>query len=247
MTIPAGRGRVLTVLFTTWFLANALTHLLLWIFSGKIYYQLPFVWLNLAEMSIAALNLVLPLLAVRFVLRERSGLSEGFGWRWTGGAVVFWGVLGFLALMGVAAVANPLFRNVTLPYGAPGMAGPGTRWEFLFLTLHLLIFPALGEEMMFRGFLQTRLTDLYGPTAGVLIPAVLFAFRHHPSDIYFGLVNQVPLSGWLNRAVQLYLGAVLFGIARHHARSTWASWLMHMLILFFILMTSGILKRALGI
>jgi membrane protease YdiL (CAAX protease family) len=244
--IPARKGRILTVLITTWFLANALTHLFLWFFSGKIYYQLPFIWLNLAEMSIATLNLVLPLLAVRFMLRKKASLSEDFGWRWTGSAVLFWGVLGFLALMGVATIANPLFQNVTLPYGAPGMAGPANRWEFLFLTLHLLIFPALGEEMMFRGFLQTRLTGLYGPTAGILLPAVLFAIRHHPSDIYFGLVNQVPLPGWLNRAVQLYLGAVLFGIVRHHARSTWASWLMHMLILLFILITSGILKQALG-
>ena len=233
------------VLLLTWLAANSMTHLILWLASGKIYYQLPFVWLILSEASIGVLNLILPLLAVKTILREEMSPGAAYGWRWEGGTTVLWGLLGFLALMGLASVSNQLFHYRTLSYGAPGMAGPVTREHYLMLTLHLLIVPALGEEMMFRGFLQTRLTTLYGAWIGILLPAALFALRHHPSDIYFGLVNHVPPEAWLNRALQLYGGAVIFGLVRHHARSTWASWLMHMLILLYILVTGGILKTLL--
>ena len=83
---------------------------------------------------------------------------------------------------------------------------------------------------------------MYGATAGILVPAALFAFRHHPSDIYFGIVNQVPPAGWANRAVQLYLMAVVFGLVRHFARSTWASWMLHMMIIIMTIITGGFLR-----
>jgi hypothetical protein len=34
--------------------------------------------------------------------------------------------------------------------------------------------------------------------------------------------------------LQLYLGAIVFGLVRHWAQSTWASWLMHQGILVLI-------------
>jgi membrane protease YdiL (CAAX protease family) len=126
------------------------------------------------------------------------------------------------------------------------MAGPRSGMDYLIFALMLLIFPALGEETMFRGFLQTRLTAMYGSATGILVPAALFAIRHHPSDIYFGIVNHVPLTGWLNRGVQLYLGAVIFGLVRHSARSTWASWILHMMVIFLILILGGVFRGILG-
>jgi hypothetical protein len=64
--------------------------------------------------------------------------------------------------------------------------------------------------MMFMGFPQTRLTALFGSFTGILLPAVLFAGRHHPSDSYFGIVNRVLPAGWFNHGIQLCLGAVIF-------------------------------------
>jgi len=63
----------------------------------------------------------------------------------------------------------------------------------------LLVLPAACEEMMFRGFLQGYCTRLFGSAAGLLLPAVLFAVRHHPSDIYFGLLNHASAAAWANR------------------------------------------------
>ena len=82
------------------------------------------------------------------------------------------------------------------------------------LALMLILLPAAGEEMMFRGFLQGYCSRFFGRTLGLLLPAVLFAMRHHPSDIYFGHLNHASPAAWANRFTQLYRGALVFGFAR---------------------------------
>ncbi len=237
-----GRGRVVAVLLVTWLVANSLTHVVVALATGDTYYKLPLYWMIGAEASIAFLNFVLPILAVRYLLKEPVSFRSSFGWRWTGWKIPVLGIGGFVAVMLLSMGTDRLF-GTTIQYGAAGMAGPVTRANYLVFTLMLLIFPAFGEETMFRGFLQTRMTAMYGATAGILIPAVLFAIRHHPSDIYFGVVNHVPAAGWANRAIQLYAGAVIFGLARHFARSTWASWLLHVLIILMILVFGGFFRQ----
>jgi membrane protease YdiL (CAAX protease family) len=242
----AGRGAIVATLLLTWFAANALTHLVVAVTTGGIYYQLPLYALLGAEASIAFLNFLLPVLAVRFVLGERVSFSAGFGWRWTGWRIPALAVAGFAAFILVSMACDRAFGNRIIAYGAAGMAGPVSRADYLVMALMLLVLPALGEETMFRGFLQTRLTTMFGAWAGILIPAALFAVRHHPSDIYFGIVNHVPPAGWANRGVQLYVGAVIFGLVRHWARSTWASWAFHMMIIVLILVLGGFFGRIIG-
>jgi membrane protease YdiL (CAAX protease family) len=246
-TPSVARGRVLAVLLATWFIANSLTHILVYIATGGIYYQLPLMGLLGAEASIGFLNFLLPILAVRFVLREPVSFAKTFGWTWTGWKVPALGIGGFALFMAFSTVTDKVFANASIQYGGPGMAGPRTWTDYLIFTLMLLIFPALCEETMFRGFLQTRITTMYGPAAGILVPAVLFAVRHHPSDIYFGILNHVPLAGWVNRGVQLYVGAIIFGLVRHYARSTWASWLLHMMVIILILILGGFFRAVLGL
>ncbi len=232
----------LVVLLASWFTANALTHVIVALATGGIYYQLPLYGMLGAEASIAFLNFIIPLIALRLFLKEKVSFSGTLGWRWTGWRVPVFAVGGFIVFMLLSMVTNWLFANQSIQYGGPGMAGPRSATDYLIFTLMLLIFPALGEETMFRGFLQTRLTATYGPATGILVPAVLFAVRHHPSDIYFGILNHVPLAGWLNRGIQLYLGAIIFGLVRHYARSTWASWLFHMMIILMILILGGFFR-----
>jgi membrane protease YdiL (CAAX protease family) len=107
----------------------------------------------------------------------------------------------------------------------------------------LLLLPAAGEEMMFRGFLQGYCTRLLGRAAGLLIPAVLFAARHHPSDVYFGRLHHASLAAWANRFLQLYVCALILGLVRQKAGSVWASWLMHMGIIVLMIVV-GQLWRA---
>lgn len=243
--VPA-RGRVLLILFFTWLVANGLTHVMVLAMTGGIYYQLPLLALLGAEASISFLNFFLPILAIRYLLKEPFSFAGSFGWRWTGWKVPVLAFFGFVAFILLSMGSNWLFANKIIPYSAPGMSGPVSRMDYLIEMLILLIFPALGEETMFRGFLQTRLTAIYGTIAGILVPAVLFAIRHHPSDIYFGIINHVPPAGWANRAVQLYLGAIIFGLVRYFAHSTWASWLLHMMIISLIIIGGGFLRSLLS-
>jgi len=240
------KGRVLLILFSTWLVANGLTHAIVLILTGGIYYKLSFL-LNIgSEASISFLNFLLPIFAIHYILKEPLSFTRSFSWSWTGWKVPTLACCGFIAFMLVCMISNWLFANKIISYGAPGITGPVSRTDYLIFVLILLIFPALCEETMFRGFLQTRLTAMYGTIAGILVPAALFAIRHHPSDIYFGIINHVPPAGWANRAVQLYFGAIIFGLVRHFARSTWASWIFHMMIIIMTIILGGFLQGLLS-
>ena len=123
-----------------------------------------------------------------------------------------------------------------------------SRGDLIFLAIYLVVLTPAGEETMHRGFLQRGFTDAFGGTIGVLIPAILFGLRHLPSDLYFGWMHHSPPVAYINRFLQLYLGALIWGLARHYTRSTWASWIPH--ILYIIIPTfvmGGLLKAIFGL
>jgi hypothetical protein len=39
-----------------------------------------------------------------------------------------------------------------------------------------------GEEIMFRGYLQSGFSQRFGPLAGLLVAALLFMLRHTPAE-----------------------------------------------------------------
>jgi membrane protease YdiL (CAAX protease family) len=111
------------------------------------------------------------------------------------------------------------------------LAMPGQRLtrvaELAAAVALLWVLTAAGEEMMFRGWMQTILTRDYGAWVGIGVAALLFGLRHVPMDVHAGLSQQAPPSAWISRMLQLCAGAAVFGVARHRARSTWASWITH--------------------
>jgi hypothetical protein len=109
------RGRILLVLLATWFSANALTHIAVAIATGGIYYRLPLLGLLGAEASIGFLNFFLPILAVRYILREPVSFAESFGWRWTGWkvpALAGGGFIVFLARDPAGRAASSRWRRI---------------------------------------------------------------------------------------------------------------------------------------
>lgn len=221
-------GQGLGLMLTVWFLANFVPHGLIYLFTGKLYFQFsPYAGFT-AEMSIMALNLLLPLLALRYLSPARPpSLREALAWRWRGWSTLGWGVVGY-----ALGVALALAINVGLgpPFSYGAGIRPTSRIELLFLLLTLVILIAvttLGEETMFRGYLQTELTERYGAWVGILVPALLFGLRHLPSDLFYG--HGASPSMWVSRLSQLYLGAIVFGLMRHAARSTASTWIMHLL------------------
>ena len=59
---------------------------------------------------------------------------------------------------------------------------PGTYLHLPEVWLLLLFFPALFEEIIFRGFLQPRLAQRYGLHRGIFLVGIIWAAFHFPSD-----------------------------------------------------------------
>ena len=215
-------GKLLALL-GAWLIANFVPHLIVFLATGKIYYQLPAVWMIVAEGSIMVLNLILPIAALRYLFRQTGDIGASLGWRWTGWQSLWMGLLGFLAFLLVSIATQLLIGD---PLATPGLRFDNLTELALGMVL-LLALTAAAEETMFRGWIQATLTQDYGAWLGVGVTLLLFGLRHLPMDLYAGLSQRVPASAWISRILQLYLGALVFGIVRHRARSTWASWIVH--------------------
>jgi membrane protease YdiL (CAAX protease family) len=103
---------------------------------------------------------------------------------------------------------------------------PGTFFHYPEASLLLLFFPALLEEIIFRGFLQSRLTQRYGIVRGIFLVGIVWSAFHVPSDfafshfgtwdalqqLVFRLSVCIPLSfvfGWLTLETGSVLAAAL--------------------------------------
>jgi membrane protease YdiL (CAAX protease family) len=62
---------------------------------------------------------------------------------------------------------------------------PGTYFHFPEAWVFLLFFPALLEEIIFRGFLQPRFVQRYGLLRGIFLVGIVWAAFHFPSDMSF--------------------------------------------------------------
>lgn len=234
------RESKLLVLLSGWLIANFIPHLIVFLSTGKIYYQLPAVWMIAAESSIILLNLFLPVIALRCIFKQSGDTLTNLGWRWNGWRTVWIGLFGLLVMLIVSVGTQ---RTIGDPLSTPGQSfsSPG---ELTMVLVLLLVLTAAAEETMFRGWIQTTLTQDYGVFVGIGVTAFLFGLRHLPMDLYSGLSQHAPLSAWISRMLQLYIGAVVFGIVRYWARSNWASWIMHegfllLIVLLGVVATQG--------
>ena len=102
---------------------------------------------------------------------------------------------------------------------APLLAGTGHliprpggtfSWATLLFYLAILVFGAVGEEMMFRGYAFQLLVDKIGPFATVLPVGVLFGFMHswNPNATNLGILNTI-------------LWGILLGFAFLRSRDLW--------------------------
>ncbi|MEZ5979514.1 MAG: type II CAAX endopeptidase family protein [Planctomycetota bacterium] len=126
---------------------------------------------------------------------------------------------GFLQYLGFVLLQS-LFDEPT-----PGMADVMTslrdaRWPSAWIVLAGLAFlPAIGEELLFRGWLQHRLGTALHPVVALLVTSTLFALWHRdpqhvasvaPGAIYFGYVFWHTRSLPLTMALHAFDNAVVF-------------------------------------
>ena len=191
-------------------------------------------------------NFVFPVVAVRYGwFATQNHPKTELGWRWKGWQSVLVGVVAFVIIyLAMRFVSD--FVGDSIPYNLPQASGNnGIQINTLaglikaagFLA-SLAIFVALtvaGEESMFRGLIQTQAGKQNGALTGVLVGALLFGLRHLPNDIYYARIWQATPNMWISRQLQLYIGALILGLARHFGKSTYASAITHGLLLFVAL------------
>lgn len=143
-----------------------------------------------------------------------------------------------LVASAIAAVIFPLFALGFVWWFEPSRAyaWPGTT-EHLWFGLSQLLVVALPEEILFRGYVQTRLTDAWPTTHNVrgarlsipawLIQALLFALLHV-------IANPEP------QRLAVFFPGLLFGWARGRTGNVGASvWLHAMSNVYSRLLTQG--------
>ncbi len=147
-------------------------------------------------------------LAIR--IYERLRLADiGLHWNAASARSLLIGTGGGL-VAGFVAVVLPVLAGLAAwqPTSGPdaGSSAPG----FLFLTA-MLLFGAVGEEMLFRGYGLQVLVPVLGPVAAILPMSVLFAAAHadNQSISWLGLFNTflwgVLLCGALLRSGTLWM------------------------------------------
>jgi hypothetical protein len=87
----------------------------------------------------------------------------------------------------------------------------------LLLGMVLAFASGFGEEVAFRGYLQTRITQRYNPIIAVVIVAVLFALAHPLSTTIHPLIYLTTAS----------LVGILFGTLYARTNSLWAGVALH--------------------
>jgi membrane protease YdiL (CAAX protease family) len=192
-------------------------------------------------------NLVLSIAALRYGwFATQSNTKAELGWQWNGWQSILVGIIAFAFMyLAVRIVVN--FLGESIPYNMPEASGENNGIQInsavdllkvsgVFISL--LIFVALtvtAEESMFRGLIQTQIGKRYGVWIGVLVGALLFGLRHLPNDIYYAQIWQATPKMWISRQIQLYLGAVILGLARYFGKSTYSPAITHGLYLFVAL------------
>jgi membrane protease YdiL (CAAX protease family) len=221
-----------------WFTANFVFVGIAALFLRRWYLDLPPLGAMSVELGlIMTPNLLIPILVLRATpsvptVDPRAAL----GWRWSGVRALLSGVAGFVVICGANWVIERL-AGPSIPYELPGTTGPISvtgAVQAVGLLLLLLVFVVLtvaGEETMFRGFIQGQVTAVHGPWLGMALAGLLFGLRHLPADLFYAGAWSASARMWVSRELQLYIAALVLGAARYVGRSTYASAIVHLLIL----------------
>jgi membrane protease YdiL (CAAX protease family) len=239
---------VLAQLFLVWFSANYLPHIVIILVAGKPYFSMGLVPGVVLEMAIMSLNLVLPIMAILVfskvkpasVSKAVSLVKDSIAWRWDGWKTVGWGLLAFiLGFVLVFPVVNTLVGAYPFPYNSESM-GPITlrQWYLLVLILILWLITVFGEEVMFRGYIQTGLEKRYGALVAIIGTALLFSLRHTPADLYWGW--NAPAIQWVSRLGQLILLALALSLVRYKSKSMIPTVIAHGLGWLYVIMGAPI-------
>jgi membrane protease YdiL (CAAX protease family) len=96
----------------------------------------------------------------------------------------------------------------------------------LFKIFEQIFFIAFAEEILWRGYLQKRLSDWIGSHTGIVLSAFLFGLGHLVSILAVeGYI--IPLDSIVT-LVQTTIGGLIFGYLRYWSKSIWPGSILHL-------------------
>ncbi len=161
------------------------------------------------------INALLPIglvILFRLLIDRRSLMSLGFDWR---GREAATGLLLGPALLGIGSLV--LYWTGNLRWTDAVFNGPD-----LFIGVGLMFIAAVGEEVVFRGYLFNNLMGSYKPMVALGISALLFSLMHTGNTG----INAVAV-------INLVLGGLLLGINYLYTKNLWFSIFLHFSWNFF--------------
>ncbi len=127
-----------------------------------------------------------------------------------------------MATLGIASMSSLLLANTTdelSPHlvSLTEFIGAQRGLALVCTVLSVGLLPGLCEELLFRGYIQTRLVKRLGPLSGIILAASLFAIMHiDPQHMVVAFI----LGLWCG-VVVWRTGSVWSGVACHALNNTW--------------------------
>ena len=112
------------------------------------------------------------------------------------------------------------------PFLSAGFVGLSIPMIYLLMSCIVIGF---GEEIVFRGYMQTRLTAFLGAGAGIIVTSLLFVLYNFPVG-YFCFSGDIPLS--LLYAVWRLSPGLVYAYAFHRSQNVLPSAILHSLLLW---------------
>ena len=121
------------------------------------------------------------------IYEHRPLVDVGLGWNPSSIRNLLLGLAGGV-VAALIVVIGPVLEGAAEISRVPGQL---IEWGSILLLIVLLLFGAIGEEMLFRGYAFQILMGALGPFATILPVSVLFALMHagNPNVTTLGLVN----------------------------------------------------------
>ena len=186
--------------------------------------------------------IILPLLYIHFIKKDIQDTFYSFNqkdlFQFYGIAILI--TFAAIPLIGIIADWN---KNMNLPESLSGLqlqmkeleekaeeltkliVGYNNAGEFLLVLLTVAIVPAIGEEIVFRGFVQNELINIIrNPHISILITAAIFSFIHFQ---FFGFFPRM-LLGIILGYLYFWSGNITVSILMHFTNNAMAVIAMNM-------------------
>jgi membrane protease YdiL (CAAX protease family) len=170
-----------------------------------------YLWRALFQWGIYGVLFIFPVFAVtklRHQALETVGITKKNAWFSTG--------LGIVLAFGLSVFVTPIISDLIKVFTSSAFYG-----FFYFLAV------GFGEELLFRGYLQTRCISWLGALRGLVLASVIMALMHLPQRIF--AVGFDPLQA-LASAVSLIPISLTLGYLMLRAKNTLGPAIMHAIL-----------------